>query len=139
MKEQDVVYTKTFENYINKKVSQDQIDAVEKQGFLEFSREEIKGGHKVTYAKKKAGLLNGSKKINVFLIDEMPSEDSLNAESGFPLQHNVKFTAHAGKGGETFIGTYGLANGRKFFCIGETKVKAEKPIHADKPADKKQA
>lgn len=123
--------TKTFENIIGKKITQAQVDIVEKEGFLEFSREEIKGGHIITYGKMKSGLM-GNKKVRVFLLDKMPSDDVINTE--FPLQENVTFLIH-GAGGEKHVGTYGMANSRKFFCIGKSKKTADEPA-SDKKSGK---
>lgn len=113
--------TKTFENIIGKKITQEQIDIVEKEGFMEFSREPIKGGHVITYGKMKSGLL-GKKKVRVFLLDKMPAEDVINVE--FPIEENATFMVH-GSASEKYTGTYGMANGRKFFCIGKSKVKED--------------
>jgi len=109
--------TKTFENIFGKKITQQQIDVVDKEGFVEFAREPIKGGFEVTYAKMKSGLLNG-KKVRVFLIDKMTSGEAINAE--FPIVENATFVVH-GSQGEKYVGTYGLANSRKFFCIGKSE------------------
>lgn len=117
--------TKTFENYFGKKVSQEQIDLVQKEGYLEFGREDIKGGQKVTLGKMRSGLI-GTKKVRVFLIDEMPSDDVINKD--FPLVAGT-FVIH-GAQGEKHEGTYGMANGRKFFCIGKSKAKH----HVEEPA-----
>lgn len=125
--------TKTFDNYIGKKITQEQLDAVQKEGFMEFSREAIPGGHRVTFAKMKAGLI-GKKKVRVFLIDKLPSEESLDAPVEFPNQENVTLITH-GAQGEKYVGTYGLANGRKFFCIGESKSKPKAEPKSEPKSD----
>lgn len=125
--------TKTYENIIGKKITQEQIDIVEKEGFIEFSRTPIKGGHEITYGKMKSGLLNG-KKVRVFLLDKMPDDEVINTE--FPVQENATFLVH-GSQGEKYVGTYGMANSRKFFCIGKTKSKASDDEPKQPAADKK--
>lgn len=123
--------TKTFENIIGKKITQEQIDIVEKEGFMEFAREGIKGGHVITYGKMKSGLLNG-KKVRVFLLDKMPSDEAINTEFG--LHENATFVVH-GFQAEKYNGTYGMANSRKFFCIGKEKHSEPKQT-ADKKSGK---
>ena len=112
--------TKTFENMIGKKPPKEQTEA-KLAGYMEAYRTAIPGGHEVTFAKMHIGMVNG-KRVIVFMLDKMPPKNLI-SESFTPT--DTTFESVTNKA--LIHGTYGVADGRKFFCTeSQPKPRAKK-------------